>query len=203
MTQPLDLSERRSAHDDVVARLRALNEQIEGEPTEDQQRSWEELEAEESRVREDLARAEEAAARAARVAASRAKWGATQVSPNVEPDPVSATRLGRGQARDQALKVLDDRDATRHLNDAQKTVVERLLRTESDNCDGTKLSRLMLATETPAYRSGFRKYLARGATATLSVEEANAVNVVNEVRAMNITTDSAGGFGLPVNTKAA
>lgn len=199
MTQTLDVNERRSAHDDVVRQLQTLHEQIgDGEPDEAQQSAWEDLETREAQIREDLAHAEEAQRRAARVAASRAKWGATQISPNVEPEPSDAARLSRGQARSQALKLLDDRDNVRHLGDAQIATVERLLRADSDNCDGTKLSRLALATENPAYRSGFRKYLARGATATLSVEEANAVNVVNEVRAMNITTDSAGGFGLPV-----
>lgn len=156
---------------------------------------WDELDTEETEVRANIAEAEAAEARAARVAESRARYGSIQIGtpvPSTEPGEVRYLRPA--EARDRALKVLDESENVRHLDDHQIAKVESLLRHRSIDSDGDRIARRLLVTETDAYRSAFLKATTQAAPAFTS-EEARAVE---EFRAMSIGTDTSGGFGVPV-----
>lgn len=116
----------------------------------------------------------------------------------VKPDPVApaeARRFNDVEARDAALRLLDDAGSTRHLTDEQKSGVEHLIRApRRRHQDGAQLARRLLVTETAEYRSAFQKGVMYD-TPVWTPEEARAIE---EFRAMNIGTDSAGGFGVPV-----
>ncbi len=115
-----------------------------------------------------------------------------------QPTPADVRSLHGSELRSAALRVLDDPDATFHLDDRAKEQVERLIRRHStrrdSNVDGAQIARRLLITETPAYRSAFMKVTTQP-TPILTAEEGRAVE---ELRAMSIGTDSGGGFGVPV-----
>ena len=117
------------------------------------------------------------------------------------PDKVEVSdvrSMRGGELRDAALRVLDDETATRHLEADQKAKVETLIRrrvTRSDvNCDGEVIARRLLVSESDAYRSGFVKAVCQ----THPIFTAEEGRAIEEMRAMNIGTDAAGGFGVPV-----
>jgi HK97 family phage major capsid protein len=121
-----------------------------------------------------------------------------EVMRRVEPfDGTDVRALSPGQARDRALAALDSRDITLHLDSRQKEHLERLFRTRSRSTDGAALARRLLLTETEHYRTAFMKVTCQ-TQAILTPEEARALQAFDEFRAMNIGTDSAGGFGVPV-----
>lgn len=163
--------------------------------SDEQQKRWEELDAEETELRAQVAELE----RRARVAESRKKWASVQVGVKVTPfDGEDVTRLDRRAAVDRARAVLGD-DSERgagHLTDEQRTRLERLLQTRNDNVDGAYLARLVLVTEDPAYREAFMRLVTRTG-AVLTSEQAAAVQRFEEFRAMSIGTPSAGGYGVP------
>ena len=115
-----------------------------------------------------------------------------------QPTPDEARNLRGQELRAAALRVLDDEQATRHMEPEQKEKVERLIRsriTRTDvNCDGEQIARRLLLTETPAYRSAFMKVT----TQTVPVLTAEEGRAMDELRAMSIGTDASGGFGVPV-----
>lgn len=117
---------------------------------------------------------------------------------SVKPDPIQpneARRLNDTEARDAALRVLDDKDATRHLQPVQKEGVEKLIRAPRRSySDGAQLARRLVLTESPEYRSAFQKGISHG-TPVWTPEEARAIE---EFRAMSIGTDASGGYGVPV-----
>ena len=100
-------------------------------------------------------------------------------------------RLTVGEARDRALRALDDRTATMHLHDDQKEQVERQVRRDTD------IARRLLVTENEDYRSAWTKLVTRP-NPILSQEEQRAVLAWEEYRAMSEGTNSAGGYGVPV-----
>jgi HK97 family phage major capsid protein len=107
-------------------------------------------------------------------------------------DPLSdVRRLSNPEARDQALRVLDSRDASGHMSDAAKTEVERQLRRD------TVIARRILVTENDDYRAAWMKLLTQ-TTPLLTPEETRAVQAFQEFRAMSEGTTTAGGFGVPV-----
>lgn len=102
-------------------------------------------------------------------------------------------RMIPAEARDRALRVLDDRNSAAHLRADQKDEIERQVRRNPD------IARRILVTENDAYRSAWMKLVSDPqASAMLSDEERNAVRAYNEYRAMSEGTTSAGGFGIPV-----
>lgn len=100
--------------------------------------------------------------------------------------------LNRQEVRDQALRVLEDEG--RHLAPAQLDHVDQLIRSRSRDCDGSKIAERLLLTETDAYRSAFHKAV----TETSPVYTPEEARAINEFRAANEGTGSAGGFGVPV-----
>lgn len=109
----------------------------------------------------------------------------------VDPTAVDVRKMTGAQLRDAALKVVETEG--KHLAARQVDHLDALLRTRNDNVDGRQIARRLLITETEAYRSAFQKGVA-GIT-NFSVEESRALD---EFRAANEGTGSAGGFGIPV-----
>jgi HK97 family phage major capsid protein len=111
-----------------------------------------------------------------------------------EVDPYAdVRRMTVKEARDRALRVLDDRDSNMHLEDDQKAQVERHIRTD------THISRRILVTETEDYRNAFMKLSTQPqGHLYLTEDERHAIQAFNEFRAMSENTTTAGGFGIPV-----
>lgn len=175
-------TERREIHE--AAGEEALNDE--------QQTRWDELDTEATDLDTRIAEETEKEARAQRVADSRARWDSLHVAP-VEPDTVDVRSLSIAEARDRSMRVLEDTDSVRHLREDQVDKLDRLLRTRTGDSDGDLIARRLLVTETPAYRSAFMKATTQVAPA-FTPEEARALD---EFRAMS-STDSAGGYGVPV-----
>lgn len=100
-------------------------------------------------------------------------------------------RLTNVEARERALRVLDDRESTRHLRDDQKTQISETLRRDP------LTARRILVTENPDYRTAWQK-LVTDPHPILSPEETRAMLAWQEFRAMGEVTASAGGYGIPV-----
>ncbi|HZN76020.1 MAG TPA: phage major capsid protein [Micromonosporaceae bacterium] len=100
-------------------------------------------------------------------------------------------RLTVPQARDKALRVLDDRNAAAHLRPDEKDEVEKQIRTSTD------IARRILVTENEDYREAWMKLVTQPHP-MLSPEEVQAVRAYNEYRAASEGTTTAGGFGIPV-----
>lgn len=100
-------------------------------------------------------------------------------------------RMTIPEARDKALRVLDDREASMHLSDDAKMHIARYVRRNSN------IARRILVTENEDYRNAFMK-LVTETHPVLTPDEQQAVLRYNEYRAMGDFTTSAGGFGIPV-----
>lgn len=119
---------------------------------------------------------------------------APQFMRRVETD-IDVMRSLPSEQRDAALKTLEVQRHT-NLSDAQLAQVERLVRAENGNTDGTKIAKRLLVTERPAYRSAFVKvFHALGTEPGFDDDERRAMS---EFRAAALSPDSAGGFGVPV-----
>lgn len=104
-------------------------------------------------------------------------------------------RMNTGEARDRALRTLDDRNKSSGLSSDQKDHVEKQIRTDPD------IARRVLVTETDDYRTAWQK-LVTDPHPILSQEETRAVLAYNEYRAMSEGVTTAGGFGIPVKLAA-
>ena len=105
--------------------------------------------------------------------------------------------LTNREARDRALRALDDRYATAHLRSHEKDEVDRQIRTDH------VLARRVLITENEAYRNAWMKMVTRPNGAMyLDEEERDAIRAWDEFRAMSEGTTTAGGFGVPVKLAA-
>ena len=103
------------------------------------------------------------------------------------------TRLRNHEARDMALRKLDDRNTTAHMSASEKDEVERQVRTSTD------IARRVLVTENDEYRDAWLKLVTRPNGAMyLTEEERNAMRAWDEFRTMSEGSNGAGGFGIPV-----
>jgi HK97 family phage major capsid protein len=100
-------------------------------------------------------------------------------------------RLTIPEARDRALRALDDRNLSGNLEPDQKDHVERQIRKDTD------IARRILVTENEEYKSAWQK-LVTDPHPILTPEESRAVLAYNEYRAMSEGVTTAGGFGIPV-----
>jgi len=106
-------------------------------------------------------------------------------------------RMSISEARDRALRVLDDRNAGANLKPDQKDEVERQVRTSTD------IARRVLVTENEDYRNAWLKLVTRPNGAMyLTDDERHAMMAWDEYRTMSEGTNSAGGFGIPVKVAA-
>lgn len=109
----------------------------------------------------------------------------------------SVRSLTNAEARDKALRVLDDRNAAAHLRSDEKDTIERQVRTSTD------IARRILVTENEAYREAWLKMVTRPNGAMyLDEDERRAVMAWDEYRTMSEGTTTAGGFGIPVKLAA-
>jgi HK97 family phage major capsid protein len=103
------------------------------------------------------------------------------------------TRLSKNEARDHALRALDDRSASSHLRPEQKDEIEQQVRASSD------IARRVLVTENEEYRNAWLKMVTRPNGAIyLTEEERVAMQAWDEYRTMSEGVTTAGGFGIPV-----
>lgn len=103
------------------------------------------------------------------------------------------SRMTTSEARDHALRTLDDRSASSHLSPAEKDAVDRQIRTSTD------IARRILVTENDNYRNAWLKMVTRPDGAMyLDDEERNAMRVWDEYRVASEGVTTAGGFGIPV-----
>jgi HK97 family phage major capsid protein len=102
-------------------------------------------------------------------------------------------RMSVSEARDRALRTLDDRNSSAHLRSDEKDEVERQVRKSTD------IARRILVTENEDYRNAWLKMVTRPNGAMyLSEEERRAMVAWDEYRTMSEGTTTAGGFGIPV-----
>lgn len=102
-------------------------------------------------------------------------------------------RMSTAEARDRALRILDDRNAANHLRSDEKDVVERQIRTSTD------IARRILVTENDHYREAWLKMVTRpNGVMYLDDGERQAMMAWDEYRTMSEGTTTAGGFGIPV-----
>lgn len=105
--------------------------------------------------------------------------------------------LNTGEARDRALRVLDDRNTAAHLESYEKDAIEKQVRTSTD------IARRILVTETEDYRSAWMKLISRPNGAMyLTEDERQAMRAYDEYRTMSEGVTTAGGFGIPVMAAA-
>jgi HK97 family phage major capsid protein len=194
-------TELRDEQTTLLTSLNELHTTAEGRAlTEDEQTRWDTDTARVEEIDGILARyqrASELANRPGHVESGDGATGAPEVMRRVDPFDGEVRSLSYGEARDKALKALESRDLTGHLEDRQKEHMERLFRTRSRNTDGGALARRLLVTESEAYRSAFMKVVTK-TQPVLTPEEARALQAFDEIRAMSIGTDASGGFGVPV-----
>jgi hypothetical protein len=106
-------------------------------------------------------------------------------------------RLTTGEARDKALRILDDRNSASHLSSDEKDTVDRQVRTSTD------IARRVLVTENEHYREAWLKMVTRPNGAMyLTDDERRAVMAWDEYRTMSEGVTTAGGFGIPVKLAA-
>lgn len=107
-------------------------------------------------------------------------------------DHAGALRLTNTEARDMALRTLDDRSASSHLASDQKEQVERQIRRNPET------ARRILITENDAYRSAWMKVITSpNGAMLLDDEERTAMRAYEEYRAAS-ETNASGGFAVPV-----
>jgi len=118
----------------------------------------------------------------------------TQAAFDGADDPFGAVRrMSIPEARDRALRVLDDKSATAHLRTDQVDEVNRQIR------KSTNIARRIIVTENDAYRSAWQKLVTDpNAAAMLSDDERTAVRAYGEYRALSEGSTTGGGFGIPV-----
>jgi len=100
-------------------------------------------------------------------------------------------RLTSREARDHALRSLEDRLATDHMKDYEKEQVSKAIRSNP------RIARRVLVTENDDYRNAWMK-LVTEPHPFLDDDEQRAVRRFNEYRAASENTTTAGGFGVPV-----
>lgn len=104
----------------------------------------------------------------------------------------SVARMPVFEARDEALRRLEDRSSASHLKSDEKDEVDRLVRRSTD------VARRILVTENEHYRSAFAKAITDPwGPAKWTEEERDAMRAYDEYRAMS-STGADGGYGIPV-----
>lgn len=109
---------------------------------------------------------------------------------DIELRTAPRTAQTRRDVEDRARKAVDDES---RLTQNQKERLHEMLADRGTNVHGA-LARHVIATGRPAYRSAFAKLVRMQGAPYLTREEQAAVD---EVRAINITTDGDGGFLMP------
>jgi HK97 family phage major capsid protein len=102
-------------------------------------------------------------------------------------------RLSNAEARDMALRTLDDRSSSAHLDSTEKDQIEKTVRKNTD------IARRIVATENDNYRNAWQKLVTKpNGFMYLDDEERQAIRLYDEYRAASEGSNGAGGFGIPV-----
>jgi len=195
----VNLKEMRSRIEKITEERKRIHDEA-GDDALDEaaQQIWDEMDAEEERLKPLIAEAESREERQKRVNESRARWQSQKVGVKSDPFDTDVRTLGSQATMSRAMSVLDSDDGGRHLEPEQKEKVSKLLRTIGPDMDGHTFGQYMLATENPHYRSAFQK-ASVSTSPTFSQREQDAMEQVRLLkRAMSIGTPSAGGFAVPV-----
>lgn len=180
------INDLRDGLDYVAAELRSIHEgAAERDLTPDEETRWAEGEAYVSATtaKIEVEEKREAVMEAAERGSARNGDGARdfQHQRKVDTEVTDVRSLNFGQLRDKGLAVLEREHRYQGIDDSQARKIEQLAR----RSDGWAAARLV-ETENDTYRSAFMKTLWGH---PLSDAEA---------RAMNITTTTQGGFGVPI-----
>lgn len=119
----------------------------------------------------------------------------SRLGAQVDDPYADVRRMTDREARDRALRVLDDRVSTAHMSAPQRDEVDKQVRSATD------IARRVLVTETEEYRNAWVKLVTQPHP-FLDADEARAVKSFMEYRAMSENTTSAGGYGIPVMAAA-
>jgi HK97 family phage major capsid protein len=197
-----ELIELRNKAADLDAELAALY--VAKPKNEDEQRAnderWDDVIAERDAITPTLDKLEERARRMTKISEStyREISGFPEIKKPVDNYFFRDVRnMSVLEARDGALKVMDDKDATVDLTPHQLDSLDKIVRAS----ERTEMARRIIVTENPAYKRAFHKLTTDPmGTAKLTEEEGQAVlayEQYKEGRAQSEAT-TQGGFALPV-----
>ncbi len=180
-------------------KLKELDDQILGltdKPTlsEDEEDRYSDLVAERQPVHDEYKKLEGRLERAEEIqkTAYRTLKGMPEVrTPVQELHGRDVRKMDLREARDGALRILEDREQNYPLATGQVDTLERNVRKDTD------LARRIIVTENEHYRSAFHKLMTRD-SAILTPDEHQAMLRYEEYRAMSEGTTTAGGFAVPV-----
>lgn len=165
--------------------------------TDDEQARWDDLTVERDTIVPEYDKLEERAARAAEIRTKTYR----QISGLPDARKPVDEWFGRDvrgmdwrEARDGALRILDDRESNHILNSNQGDLLNRRVRSATH----TDLARRVLVTENEHYRSAFHKLMVHGSSTVLTADEQTAMLRYQEYRAQSEGATAAGGFAIPV-----
>jgi HK97 family phage major capsid protein len=102
-------------------------------------------------------------------------------------------RMTNSEARDRALRVLENRDNSARLETHEIDEVDKQIRSSTD------IARRVIVTENEAYREAWMKMITNpNAGYLLADEERDALRAYEEYRAMSEGVSASGGYGIPV-----
>ncbi len=183
--------EARNRISEIARKMQALHGEATGQALDEQQeKRFNDLDDELSFRQVELSRLE----RSERLTRSRAaNPGVLKVGNNESLNDIDLRHASRQTVRDGVMRVLDSRDA-RHLDGDARGHVERLVESRTDDIDGDRLGRHILATSRPEYLSAFMRAAADPYAPAHTAEETAAIR---EVRALAIGGPGTGGFAVP------
>lgn len=115
----------------------------------------------------------------------------TNIRHDITDEGDSVFRLRNHEARDRAMRKLDDREITRHLKDDERDQTAKMIRNDP------MIARRVIVTENDAYRSAWMKLMTR-LNPNLNPDEQRAIDRWEEFRTMVENTGASGGYGIPV-----
>ncbi|MCM3920732.1 phage major capsid protein [Frankia sp. AiPs1] len=183
--------ETRNRIGEISEAMQALHDEATDQALDErQQQVWEALDAELDFRDRELSSFE----RSENLTRSRAAHpGVIKMGTTDSLNDIDLRHASRQTVRDGVLRVLDSRDA-RHLDGDARGHVERLVESRTDDIDGDRLGRHILASSRPEYLSAFMRAAADPAAPAFTAAEAAAIR---EVRALAIGGPGTGGYAVP------
>jgi HK97 family phage major capsid protein len=165
--------------------------------TEEEEARYEDLTTEWDTVAPEFEKLEQRAARAAEIRSRTYRQISGLPDPRKPADEwfgVDVRTKDWKWARDGALRILEDRDATSIMSANQMDHLDKLVR----RARSTDIARRIIVTENDGYRSAFIKMMTRGPGVVLTDEERVAMLRYEEYRAQAEGATTQGGFAIPV-----
>jgi HK97 family phage major capsid protein len=186
--------ELREKIEDLDTKILQLGNITERTLTPDEEETFEELVLERDTIMPELEKLESRAARIQEIQqrTTREIHGLPEVRKPVEElFDKSVVRMQYREARDGALRILDDKESNYTLNTRQLDALDTAVRKDTD------LARRVVVTENEHYRNAFYKMMTK-AQPILSGEENQAMLRYEEYRAAAEGATTSGGFAIPV-----